>query len=119
MHAITGLTCAASLCIVLAGCSAHPEPIIDPGGVNMAAYETDLEQCTAFSEQIRIEKGVAKGAAGGAAIGAATGAISGDVSSGAGYGAIWGATRYGTEADRDRQMVVKRCLRYRGYQVLN
>ena len=105
--------------MLLAGCSAHPEPIIDPTGVNMAAYEVDLQQCTGFSEQIRIEKGVIKGAAGGAAIGAATGAISGDVYRGAGYGSIWGATRYGTQADRDRQNVVKRCLRYRGYQVLN
>jgi len=119
MHVITGLIYGSTLSLALGGCSAHPEPIIDTVGVNMAAYEADLEQCTAYSEQIRIEKGAAKGAAGGAVVGAATGAISGDVSRGAGYGAIWGATRYGTEADRDRQMVVKRCLRYRGYQVLN
>ena len=117
MQAIKIALCA--FAIVICGCSAHPEPIIDSAGVNMAAYEADLEQCTAYSEQIRIEEGAARGAVGGAVVGAATGAISGDVARGAGYGSIWGATRYGTEADRDRQNVVKRCLRYRGYQVLN
>lgn len=107
-------------CIALvAACSAHPEPIIDPRGVNMDAYAADLEECESYAEPIHITEGAAKGAAGGAAVGAATGAISGDVSRGAGYGAIFGATQYGTEAERDKRMVVKRCLIGRGYRVLN
>ncbi len=103
----------------LAGCSAHPEPIIDSKGVDMSRYQTDLEECSAYAEQIHMEKGVAKGAAGGAVVGAATGAISGNAAEGAGYGSIWGATRSGLEADDDKQMVVKQCLRGRGYKVLN
>lgn len=103
----------------VAGCTAHPEPIIDPYGVNMVAYQADLEECSGLSEQISTGKGVARGTAGGAAVGAATGAISGDPARGAGYGSIWGANSSGLKADRDRQMVVKRCLSYRGYRVLN
>jgi hypothetical protein len=103
----------------LSGCSAHPEPIVDTKGVDMSRYETDLEECSAYAEQIHMEKGVAKGAAGGAVVGAATGAISGNAAEGAGYGGIWGATRSGLEADDDKQLVVKRCLRGRGYKVLN
>lgn len=110
---------AAVLFAAVAGCTAHPEPIIDPQGVNMGAYQADLEDCTGLSEQISVGKGVAKGTAGGAVVGAATGAIGGDPARGAGYGSIWGATSSGLRADRDKQMVVKRCLRYRGYQVLN
>ena len=107
------------LTVTIGGCSAHPEPIIDPAGVNMVAYQADLEVCTGLSEQVIVGKGVAKGAAGGAIVGAATGAISGNPANGAGYGSIWGATRSGLNAQRDKENVVKRCLRYRGYQVLN
>jgi hypothetical protein len=109
----------AVLIMGIAGCTAHPEPIIDPQGVNMVAYQADLQECTGLSEQISTGKGVAKGTAGGAAVGAATGAISGSPARGAGYGAIWGATSSGLKAERDKQNVVKRCLRYRGYMVLN
>ncbi len=104
---------------VIAGCAAHPEPIIDMQGVDERRLARDWEECEAYSEQIRIEKGAAKGAAGGAVVGAATGAISGDAADGAGYGAIFGATRSGLDADRERQTVFKRCLRGRGYRVLN
>ena len=38
---------------------------------------------------------------------------------GAGYGAIYGGTRSGLDADREKQMVFKRCMRGRGYRVLN
>lgn len=119
MRVILGLLGGIAISVVVAACSAHPEPIIDPTGVDMQAYQADLDECTGYSEAIRVEKGAAKGAAGGAVVGAATGAITGDAARGAGYGSIWGATRYGIEADRDKQNVVKRCLRYRGYRVLN
>jgi len=103
----------------LAGCSSSPEPIIDTKGVDMSAYEVDLAECSEYASQVHTAEGVAKGAAGGAVVGAATGAISGDADRGAGYGSIWGATRSGLDADRDKQNVVKQCLRGRGYRVLN
>lgn len=104
---------------MLAACAAHPDPIIDMQGVNEAKLATDWAECESYSEEIRIGSGAAKGAAGGAVIGAATGAIGGDAGGGAGYGAIYGATRSGLNADREKQMVFKRCLRGRGYRVLN
>lgn len=104
---------------MLAACAAHPDPIIDMQGVNEAKLATDWAECKSYSEEIHVGTGAAKGAAGGAVVGAATGTIGGDAGRGAGYGAIYGATRSGLNADRDKQMVFKRCLRGRGYRVLN
>ena len=116
---ITILATATVLGAAIGGCAAHPDPIVDMQGVNEEQLARDWAECEAYTEQIQIEKGAAKGAAGGAVVGAATGAISGDAADGAGYGAIFGATRSGLDADREKQMVFKRCLRGRGYRVLN
>jgi len=105
--------------LLISGCAAHPEPIIDTKGVNMKLYEQDLEECTVYSQQINTGEGVVKGAAAGAAIGTATGAISGHPAEGAGYGAIAGSTKSARLNEREKQQVVKNCLRYRGYKVLN
>ncbi len=105
--------------IILAGCAAHPEPIIDKQGVNEEIFAQDWVECEAYSEEIVIGKGIAKGTATGAAVGGVAGAIDGDVAKGAAYGGLYGATRSGLDADRDKQMVFKRCMRGRGYRVLN
>jgi len=118
MQKISRMIALAAL-IVMSGCAVHPDPIIDMKGVNEAAMQTDWTECEGYSEQVIVARGSAKGAAGGAVVGATTGAISGDVGAGAGYGAIWGATRSTIDADRDKQMVFKRCMRGRGYRVLN
>ncbi len=102
-----------------AGCASHPEPIVDTKGVNMAHYETDLADCQAYADQVRIEKGVAKGTVAGAAVGGATGAVVGDAGEGAGVGAITGAARSAQIGTREKSRVVKNCLRGRGYKVLN
>lgn len=105
--------------LTLAGCSSHPDPIIDMSGVDPVLMEADWDECEAYSEEVIVARGTAKGAAGGAVVGAATGAISGDTAEGAGYGAIWGATRSGIDGVREKEMVFKRCMRGRGYRVLN
>jgi hypothetical protein len=105
--------------LFLAGCSSHPGPIIDTKGVNMAHYESDLADCKGYSEQVRIEKGVAKGTVAGAAVGGATGAVVGNAGDGAGVGAITGAARSAQIGTREKSRVVKNCLRGRGYKVLN
>lgn len=104
---------------VTSSCSSHPDPIIDMKGEDPVAMQVDWDECEAYSEQVVVAKGTAKGAAGGAVVGAATGAISGDTGAGAGYGAIWGATRSGIDGSREQEMVFKRCMRGRGYRVLN
>jgi hypothetical protein len=105
-----------------AGCAANPDPIIDMKGVDLEQYEQDWEECEAYTEEVLVARGVAKGAGVGAALGAAAGAIGGnssDVAEGAGYGALYGGTRSGLDADRMQQDVFKRCMRGRGYRVLN
>jgi len=83
--------------VVLCGCAAHPDPIIDMRGVNESAMQLDWGECEGYSEQVIVAH----------------------VGSGAGYGAVWGATRSTVRSDREKQMVFKRCMRGRGYQVLN
>jgi hypothetical protein len=105
--------------VVLGGCASHPDPIIDMKGVDPVVMQVDWDECEAYSDEVIVGKGTAKGAAGGAVAGAAAGAISGDADRGAGYGAVWGATRSAVNGDREKQMVFKRCMRGRGYRVLN
>jgi len=107
--------------VVMAGCAAHPDPIIDTKGVDPEMLAQDWEECEAYTEEIDISKGVAKGGALGGAVGAATGAVSNrrEVDEAAGIGAIYGGTRSGLDADRQKQKVFKNCMRGRGYRVLN
>lgn len=112
------LTCLFFLA-VLTGCAAHPDPIVDMQGVNEQQLAQDWADCEAYSEEVKISQGAAKGGAVGAGVGAVGGAINGDVGRSAANGALLGATRSGLDADRDKQMVFKRCLRGRGYRVLN
>jgi len=114
------ITIALLLALVgLAACSSHPDPIIDTLGVDPILMAEDWDACEAYSEEVIVAKGMARGAAGGAVAGAAAGAISGDADGGAGYGAVWGATRSGLDGAKEKEMVFKRCMRGRGYRVLN
>lgn len=112
---------AMTLALQLAGCAAHPDPIIDTKGVDPDAMAVDWQECEAYSEEVSVAEGAAKGAGLGAAVGAVVGSIGGrgDAGDDAAYGAVYGGTRSGLEADRDRQQVFKRCMRGRGYRVLN
>jgi len=105
--------------IAIAACAAHPDPIVDMKGVNPDFLAQDWEDCEGYTEQIAVVQGVAKGTGAGAGVGAIGGAINGDVGRSAANGALYGATRSGLDADREKQKVFKRCLRGRGYRVLN
>jgi hypothetical protein len=121
MHVIKA-TMLITATVLFAGCAAHPDPIIDMKGVDLDQYEQDWDECESYTEEVIVAKGVAKGAGLGAVIGAAGGAVGGnstDVAEGAGIGALWGGTRSGLDADEMRQDVFKRCMRGRGYRVLN
>jgi hypothetical protein len=107
------------LACALSGCAANPNPIIDTKGVDRELLAEDWRECEAISKEVEVGKGVAKGAGLGAAVGAAAGAISGDASESAGWGALYGGTRSGLDADREQSMVFKRCMKGRGYRVLN
>lgn len=108
-----------TLAAQFAGCAAHPDPIIDTQGVDMDEYAQDWNECEAYTDEVLVTRGIAKGAATGAAIGAVAGAIDGEVGENATLGGLYGGTRSGLDADRQKQLVFKRCMSGRGYRVLN
>ena len=118
---LAAIVAVALIVAMIAGCAAHPDPIIDTKGVDPDLLAEDWDECEVYTEEIIIAQGVGKGAAVGAAVGAATGAVSNrrEVDEAAGLGAIYGGTRSGLDADRQKQQVFKNCMRGRGYRVLN
>lgn len=110
----------------LSGCTTTNEIIIDDRGVNMAKYEDDLAQCEVFAEQVPVGEKAARGAASGAVVGGAIGSVTngghhghGGAGEGAAVGAISGGAKGINDGQREQVQVVKRCLRGRGYRVLN
>ena len=103
------------------GCAArNKDVIIDPTDVNMGQYQTDLNHCQNISEQVDSKAGA--GAVGGAVVGGLIGATLGNsdtAKKGAGVGAITGTARGARATKRERQKVIKNCLRNKGYVVLN
>lgn len=102
------------------GCSKRQSVIIDPQGVDMGQYQTDLTECKQISEQ--VESGVGEGAAGGAVVGGLVGAIVGgkhSIGRSAGVGAVLGGAKGASATKEERELVIKNCLRNRGYRVLN
>ncbi len=107
--------------LVLTGCASRRSGvIIDPAGVNMARYQQDLAQCQQIARQVGQKAGA--GALGGAIMGGLVGAVVGNrrtVERAAGAGAVIGGARGLGATHRERQKVIKNCLRQRGYAVLN
>ena len=98
------------------------KPIVDTKGVNMAQYELDLQECSTFAEDISTGKSIAKGAVTGGAVGAVIEAITDDERSWADtfeVGAVSGGAKSGIRAVQEKEHIVRRCLRGRGYKVLN
>jgi hypothetical protein len=109
--------------LATAACTTTDEIIIDRKGVDMARYAVDKAECEAYAEEVRTGEKAARGAASGAVLGGAVGAITGgsrdSAARGAGVGAVGGGARGASEGQREEVAVVKRCLRGRGYKVLN
>ncbi len=107
---------------LLSACTTTDEIIIDQKGVNMASYEADLADCREYATGVKTAEKGARGAASSAVIGGAVGAIldgSDGAARGAGVGAVTGGASGLAEGEREEVQVVKRCLRGRGYKVLN
>lgn len=105
---------------VATGCAGTQKPVIDPAGVDMGLYQSDLAQCEQISQQVEQKAGA--GAVGGAVVGGLVGAIfgnSGTAQRSAGAGAVVGGAKGIGATERERALVVKNCLRNRGYTVLN
>ena len=114
--------------ILLAGCSSSRTQqhnggiIIDRKGVDLITYQADLDECKAYANQVNTGDKVAKGTASGAVLGGVLGAVVGNSSTaqkGAGAGAITGGVRGYSQGEKEKQRVVRNCLKGRGYRVLN
>ena len=101
---------------------AGSKPIIDTKGIDISQYELDLEECETFADEIStvksIVKGTATGAAGGTVIEAVTDG-SRRTKDATELGAIASGGKSGIRAVQEKEQIVKRCVRGRGYQVLN
>jgi outer membrane lipoprotein SlyB len=112
----------AILLLSVTACTTTDEIIIDKKGVNMSTYEQDLTECRSYASEVKTTEKTAKGAGSGAVVGGLMGAITGGSSGaakGAGVGAVGGGARGASEGERTEVQVVKRCLRGRGYRILN
>jgi len=88
----------------------------------MTQYELDLEECSTFSEDISTGKSIAKGTVTGAVVGAVIEAITDNARSrrdAIEVGAVTGGTQSGIRSVQEKEQIVRRCLRGRGYKVLN
>jgi outer membrane lipoprotein SlyB len=114
-----------SACILLTGCAGKPfpgGPIVDMKGVNQAQYRVDLDECSVYADEVAVGQQAATGAVAGAVLGGLIGAAVGnsdDAREAAGAGAVIGGAKGVGRGVGERRMVVRNCLRRRGYAVLN
>ena len=133
-HALT-LALFAAVPMLAQAQSSTPNVIVDMQGVDEAQYNADLQACQGAGTQVQTteaqREGVVGTAARGAAVGAAAGAISGNSGSkgaktGAGVGVVAASARNARgrrdakkQTKNELDMVIKNCMRGRGYNVLN
>lgn len=106
--------------LAINGCARHAKIIIDPKGIDMGLYQSDLADCQHLADQ--VEPKVAEGVVGGAVLGAIFGGIVGGHRTSiktAKIGALSGGISAGGAEMHEREKVIKNCLRNRGYQILN
>jgi outer membrane lipoprotein SlyB len=119
MIKIVTLTIAA---VLLTGCATRGagfSPIVDSKYKDLNILERDVGECQDFAKkQMGAGGGAAFGAIAGALLGAAL-APRGYRNNVAAYGAVTGGLAGGASANQSQEMIIKRCLSGRGYNVLN
>ena len=96
--------------------------IVDTLGVDPYSYEVDLADCEAYAVQVSVGQRTAEGVLEGGVVGGVLGAVLGNSDSakrGAGAGAVVGGVKGNKSARHEQDRIVKRCLKGRGYRVLN
>lgn len=114
--------------LVLTSCASYRNTpgdsgvIVDTKGIDMSAYQQDVADCEALTEQVPTVERAATGAAVGAVVGGVIGAVIGNSNTaqrGAGAGAVSGGLDGANSGLSEEEQVLKRCLQGRGYKVLN
>lgn len=114
----------AALAVALTGCaslhqSMQARPLVDMKGKDVAQYNQDYRECSAYAAQ--VEGNVGGAAVAGAVVFGILGAMLGDRST-AGFGAVVGGLSGAGEAvgkeKKDKETVMRECLKGRGYVVL-
>lgn len=102
----------------LTGCAPKPyEPIVD--GPKSLAFNSDLSQCRAISEQKQTDgSGAAIGAVYYGALAGLFGGSTGDVVASIAVGAAAGAAVESSEVRSQQDAIVFRCMRGRGHNVI-
>lgn len=100
----------------------YRDVVVDLKGVDLYEYEYDRAECEDYAYDVRVGERTAGGAAEGAVVGGVIGAIAGDhhtAGRGAGIGAVLGGYKAHKRSRYEQGMIVRNCLRGRGYHVLN
>lgn len=124
MNLRAGYSASACAVLLLTGCAT--KPIVDTTGLDMEIYRQDLQHCEQVAEQVPSDEIIAQSAGAGAIWGAIFGAISAaftgdptDIAISAGVSAAGAAGGGAIQADQEKSMVAKNCMRNLGYVVLN
>lgn len=110
------------LVLVFSGCAGKDRIIIDEAQSDMTHYAQDRAECESYADQVSVAGDAGKGAVAGAVVGGLVGAAVGNsrtAQRGAGAGAVVGGAKGAGKGKREKQQVIKNCLRNRGYKVLN
>ena len=114
-------TIAISLILILSsGRASRQQIIVDGLDISSPRYQEDLYQCREIAKQVDSKAG--GGALAGALVGGALGSAFGNkrkAEKWAAVGAVSGLAKGARLTKKERQTVVKNCLRERGYKVLN
>lgn len=120
---------AISVLLLMTACVSSYQPVVDLKGRQTGQYQQDLFECQQLAQQSSPWAQSAETGLGGALLGAALGAVTGAFLPGysAGTGAAFGAATGGTvgvlggayQGVGEQQRIVDRCLRGRGYNVVN
>jgi hypothetical protein len=104
------------------GYGAPKQIIIDTQGVDMSGYHQDLADCENYARQIDVGAETRESVVEGAVVGGVIGAVLGNhetAERSAGAGAVLGGVKGNKRARYEQERIVRRCLRGRGYKVLN
>lgn len=116
----------AAMAVSLTGCaslhqSMQSRPLVDMKGKDVAQYNQDYQECSAYAAQVDTQSNVVNRAVGAGVLGAILGAMAGNSGTSAwvgGLAALQGAGSAANESENEKRVILSRCLAGRGYVTL-